>query len=79
MLGYLAGPRAGAWCYNILHTYFISLSLAATAFSLGHPMVLAVALIWCAHISFDRMVGYGLKSPVSFQTTHLGLIGQKRK
>jgi hypothetical protein len=77
MLGYLAGPRAGAWSYNILHTFAIAAPLAMLAFATGHPMLLAIALIWCAHISFDRMVGYGLKSPVSFQTTHLGILGRR--
>jgi len=75
MLGYLAGPRAGAWCYNFLHTYAIAAPIAAIAFALGRPVLLAIALIWCAHIAFDRMVGYGLKSPASFKTTHLGTLG----
>jgi hypothetical protein len=76
MLGYLAGPRVGAWCYNTVHTYAAALSLVAVGVALRRPMAVSIALIWCAHISFDRMVGFGLKSPESFRATHLGVIGR---
>jgi len=33
-----------------------------------------MALIWAAHIGFDRFLGYGLKYPVAFRVTHLGSI-----
>jgi hypothetical protein len=33
-------------------------------------------LIWCAHIGFDRAMGYGLKSTAGFGVTHLGHIGR---
>ena len=79
MLGYLRGPRIGAWCYNALHNYVAAIALALTGMMLGKPIVVALALIWCAHISFDRMLGYGLKSPESFQATHLGIIGRPAK
>ena len=29
------------------------------------------ALIWMAHISFDRCLGYGFKFPGSFRYTHI--------
>jgi hypothetical protein len=34
--------------------------------------VLPIALIWTAHISFDRALGYGLKYFSAFGDTHLG-------
>ena len=37
-----------------------------------------LALIWAAHIGFDRALGYGLKYPSGFGDTHLGRIGGKR-
>jgi hypothetical protein len=77
MLGYLAGARLGAWCYNVLHNYALPIPLLAFAWKAGHPQLLAIAVIWCAHIAFDRMLGYGLKTPVSFQSTHLGTLGYK--
>ena len=77
MIGYLAGPRIGAWCYNAMHTYSIVIPMVIAAWMSSHPFLYAVSLIWCAHISFDRMVGYGLKRPESFQSTYLGSLGKK--
>jgi hypothetical protein len=37
----------------------------------GRPALLAVALIWIAHIGFDRLLGYGLKYISDFKHTHL--------
>jgi hypothetical protein len=36
-------------------------------------MLLSIALIWVAHIGFDRALGYGLKYATAFKHTHLGL------
>lgn len=33
-----------------------------------------IALIWFAHIGFDRALGYGLKYPLGFRVTHLGVL-----
>jgi len=30
-----------------------------------------IALVWLAHIGFDRFFGYGLKYPTGFKDTHL--------
>jgi hypothetical protein len=77
MLGYLIGPRAGAAVYNVAHTTALALPLALAGFLAGEPAVLAVALIWIAHIGFDRALGYGLKYPSGFGDTHLGRIGRR--
>ena len=71
MLGYLAGPRTGAIAYNAFHTYPPPGVLAALGVLAGSAPVLSVALVWFAHIGFDRMVGYGLKYPTGFFDTHL--------
>jgi len=34
-------------------------------------MLLALSLIWIAHIGLDRMLGYGLKYPTRFKDTYL--------
>jgi hypothetical protein len=31
----------------------------------------AYVLIWTAHIAMDRALGYGLKYPTAFKSTHL--------
>ena len=72
--GYLAGPRIGAMCYNLLHSYASALLLAAVLFATGSSP--AIALIWIAHIDMDRALGYGLKYASSFNDTHLGKIGK---
>lgn len=61
-LGYLAGARAGARGYNLLHNYSLPLALLALATLAGSAPATAVAAIWLAHIGMDRIVGYGLKA-----------------
>ena len=72
--GYFAGPRIGAALYNVAHSYVGPLILAATSLSTG--IGLPLALVWGAHIAFDRALGYGLKYPSAFSDTHLGPIGR---
>jgi Domain of unknown function (DUF4260) len=78
MLGYLAGPRIGAICYNALHILIAPLVLALAGKLLANSTLTAIALIWIAHIAIDRALGYGLKLPTGFQDTHLGRIGRDR-
>jgi len=78
MMGYLAGARAGALIYNCAHSYILPLALLAFAVLKHHPAVLPYALIWIAHIGFDRTLGYGLKYASGFGHTHLGWIGKQR-
>ena len=77
MLAYLIGPRAGAFVYNLAHTYALALPLALAGFFLGSALASTLALIWVAHIGLDRMLGYGLKYQSSFGDTHLGRIGRQ--
>lgn len=78
-LGYLAGPRLGAWAYNLAHSLMGPLLLIAAGGLTGGGLPIALALIWLAHVGFDRALGYGLKSPDGFSITHLGLIGAARR
>ena len=71
MLGYLAGTRVGAVMYNAFHTYAMPAVVGALGMIFGSPSMVAVALIWFAHIGMDRTVGYGLKYSSSFKDTHL--------
>jgi hypothetical protein len=75
MLGYLSNPRLGALAYNAGHTYLAPAALGLAAFLWPSPALEGVALIWVAHIGFDRMAGYGLKLSDSFHHTHLGRRG----
>jgi len=71
MLGYLVNPKIGSSLYNLTHTEVIPAALTACSFAVHRPPVLAFALIWFAHIGFDRALGYGLKYPTFFKDTHL--------
>jgi hypothetical protein len=76
MLAYLAGPRVGAFGYNIFHTLLGPALLAAPGVAIASPLALQVAAVWLFHIAFDRMLGYGLKLPTAFRDTHLGRVGK---
>jgi len=78
-LGYLGGPRLGAIIYNAAHSYMVPMALMTTGFAIAEPLVLSIAMIWLAHIGFDRALGYGLKYAEGFGFTHLGRIGKKSK
>jgi hypothetical protein len=75
-LGYLAGPKVGAVVYNALHSTVGPLALAVAGIVLVMPYAGTVAMIWLAHIGFDRALGYGLKYKTGFRFTHLGRIGR---
>ena len=76
-LGYVGGPRVGAIVYNAAHTLIGPLVLALAGLLLPAPTLTAIALIWIAHIGFDRLLGYGLKYGAGFGYTHLGPIGRR--
>lgn len=76
MAGYWAGPRIGAATYNAAHTTAAPLLVLMISAALGHPLAAGLALIWLAHIGFDRAVGYGLKYVSGFEDTHLGPLGR---
>lgn len=77
MLGYLFNPRIGAWCYNIVHHKLFSITMIFLGVFLNNEILILIGIIFYAHSSFDRMLGYGLKYEDSFNHTHLGMIGKK--
>ena len=76
MIAYLAGARAGAIVYNILHHHAVSIGLYLLGFFLGNPILQLAGVILLGHSNLDRLFGYGLKYSDSFQNTHLGEIGK---
>jgi hypothetical protein len=76
MLGYLAGPRFGAFAYNAAHSYVGPAAVAIFGLATNAALLLPIALIWGAHIGFDRMLGFGLKYRTGFGHTHLGHFGR---
>jgi hypothetical protein len=76
MVGYLLNARVGARSYNVSHTYLSAALPVLIGRIGGWPILSLISLIWCAHIGFDRLLGYGLKYSHGFGATHLGRIGK---
>lgn len=74
--GYLSGPRAGAVAYNMAHSSLGAVACLVIGVLTSSSVLIPAGLIWCAHIGFDRTLGYGLKYSQGFGFTHLGLIGR---
>lgn len=77
MLGYLAGPAAGAVAYNAFHFLVWPAILFMVGLYADNTCALQIAAVWTAHIAMDRALGYGLKLPTGFSETHLGRIGKR--
>ena len=74
MLGYLVDKKIGADVYNIGHTYIVPFLFWLVMYFLHLHALYFIAVIWVAHVGFDRLVGYGLKYSTSFKDTHLGRV-----
>jgi hypothetical protein len=71
MVGYMVNTRVGSQIYDVVHTYALPLVLIAFGLAANTPLAIQIGLIWFAHISMDRVVGYGLKYATDFKDTHL--------
>jgi Domain of unknown function (DUF4260) len=76
MIGYLGGTRLGAMLYNLVHVTPLPAVLVGLGWWQSKPLVIALGLVWLAHIGMDHALGYGLKYDDHFQHTHLGWIGR---
>ena len=77
-IAYRFSARIGAIVYNGAHSMLGPLILLAAAAWLQVAFAERLALIWLAHVGFDRALGYGLKYAAAFGETHLGRIGRDR-
>ncbi len=77
-VGFLAGPRVGAFSYNLLHNWVPGIVTLGIGLWLSSPAIILAASILIAHVGMDRAVGYGLKLPTSFHDTHLGRMGRAK-
>jgi len=72
MIGYLAGTRPGARLYNLTHATLLPAVMLGAGYWQANRVVMALALVWLAHIGLDRGTGTGLKYNDRFAHTHLG-------
>ena len=77
MLGYARGPAIGSVSYDLVHNWALAGVVLGLGFVLQVPIVFGAGAALLAHIGGDRLLGYGLKYPTSFQDTHLGRIGRR--
>jgi len=76
-IGYAAGNKVGAVCYNLFHHKGIAIAIFLAGFILKGEWPEIIGILLFGHSSMDRMFGYGLKLNEGFKYTHLGLIGRK--
>ena len=60
-------PRAVRF-YNVLHSYWIPAAVMLAGLWLP-PVVFVSGLVWAAHISWDRGLGFGLRTREGYQRT----------
>ena len=53
--------KTGSYVYNIGHTYITPIIIALLYLYIDERLLLQISLIWLAHISIDRTLGFGLK------------------
>jgi hypothetical protein len=75
-IGYVRGPRLGAFTYNVVHNWALALAVLGLGLATDSmPLAIAGAIL-IAHVGMDRAAGYGLKLSTSFHDTHLGRMGR---
>ena len=77
MLGYVFGPKTGAVVYNLFHNKALAIGVYLIGIFYFGPIISLIGVILFSHAALDRIFGYGLKYPDSFNHTHLGSIGKK--
>jgi hypothetical protein len=78
MIGYIAGPKIGAWLYNIFHHKLTAVLIYAIGLWIDSAPLMLTGIILFGHSAMDRIFGYGLKFCDNFQHTHLGWIGKRK-
>lgn len=71
MIGYLKYKKIGAIIYNSVHNYVLALFVIGLGYLiLKHEAITQFGIILFAHVSMDRVLGFGLKYPTNFKDTH---------
>jgi len=77
-ISYLINKKIATLAYNIMHHQGIMALVVMAGYALHYTIFTHIGLIFLAHSTFDRVMGYGLKYPDSFDHTHLGWIGKSK-
>lgn len=73
MVLYFVNPRVGGAAYNLAHFFLFPVIIGAVGVLGDIAGAQQAALLWGAHIAFDRAIGWGLKYEQSFCHTDMGL------
>ncbi|QAA82627.1 DUF4260 family protein [Aequorivita sp. H23M31] len=76
MIGYAFNTKVGAFVYNLFHNKAVGIALILIGMFYFGEIFTLIGIILFSHSAMDRIFGYGLKYPDSFQNTHLGKIGK---
>lgn len=79
MIGYAVNSKTGAYSYNLFHHKGAAIVVYFVGIVTGLAWVQLMGIILFSHSSLDRIFGFGLKYPASFDHTHLGRMGPERK
>ncbi len=75
LFAYFHSARVGAIAYNTMHSYVLPLMIFAYGIFVSSAIAEKLAIIWIAHIGFDRALGFGLKYSRGYKFTHFGKRG----
>jgi uncharacterized protein DUF4260 len=75
-VGYAAGNKVGAFCYNLFHHKGVAIAIFLTGYMVKNEWLQVIGIILFGHSSMDRSLGYGLKLNGGFKYTHLGVLGK---
>jgi hypothetical protein len=79
VIGYLRGPRLGAFTYNVVHNWALGLAVLGIGLATDIAPIAIAGAVLIAHVGMDRAAGYGLKLSTSFHDTHMGRIGRDNR
>jgi hypothetical protein len=76
-LAYIAGPKVGAFVYNLAHTAPLPLALLGAGAGWHNTACTIAGAVGLFHLGVDRLLKYGVKYDHSFAITHLGAHGPR--
>ena len=76
---FFGNARACSYFYNAAHSSVFPALLGVLGVLLPDAIVLQASLIWFANIGLNRAMGSGLRFPLGFRVTHLGLLRNWRR
>lgn len=71
MVGYLFGKEMGAGIYNLVHNYILAIILLFIGGQISSNTMTMLGVTLLAHVSLDRLLGFGLKYDSKFRDTHM--------